>query len=261
MIPNHIGPYVFKAIRFTILLLLVYSPQTFAENDSAFRGCREEGIKKLEEFDRKLRESLSKNSIEEFLALFGPTVTINYISRKTIIKNSDLTEAGSYREYFFTEDFKKSILADTHPSCAGWRGLMYADGILWVDEPTDDGPAFIKAIKATGDGPNGPVSEKSPEPIVECLTAKHRIVTDIIKIGQYRYRSWSRTKNSGKPNIELRNGQIMFEGDGSCGDSKEFKNGNTTYLLRASCASKNIPYYLEVIQDSKKILDQPCVVK
>jgi hypothetical protein len=78
-----------------------------------------------------------------------------------------------------------------------------------------------------------------------CKTKKHIILVNKIAAESYRYRAWNiPKKTSDKPDVEIKNGKMSYEGTGVCGSHVfKFSNGKVEYIVidSATCGPSGTP--------------------
>ena len=78
-----------------------------------------------------------------------------------------------------------------------------------------------------------------------CKTKKHIILVDKIADESYRYRAWNLPKKiTDKPDVEIKNGKMGYEGTGVCGAHVfQFSSGKVEYVLidSATCGPSETP--------------------
>ncbi|MBC7532839.1 MAG: hypothetical protein H7318_14800, partial [Oligoflexus sp.] len=223
---------------FSIASLFMIQEISYAQESLPFAQCDTDVSRdQLNKFDQQLRDAVTKNSFADFTSLFGNKVRFNYKDRSSKIDKKDAQSLSVHKDFIFTEEFRKAISDDKKPDCVGYRGLMYADGKLWVNAFETIG---ISAINAENNGPKGEISAIEPVKIFDCKTGKHHVIVDLIDQENYRYRSWSISKVRTKPDLEILKGKLLTESHGSCSRQKfSFKNSNTIYTIKSSCAAKD----------------------
>jgi len=152
----------------------------------------------------------------------------------------------------------------------GWRGIMFKNGVLWLDENgkiTGINYQTEKAMRKRdilieADKRNLHSSlQKLLEPILEWRTKDFRIRIDRITDDKYRYAVWPAQKEpSEKPDLVLNNGKVIFDGSGG-NHHYDFKNGAYLYrcLVNEIGASDTPPGELEVYKHKKVVLSQPVI--
>jgi hypothetical protein len=78
-----------------------------------------------------------------------------------------------------------------------------------------------------------------------CKTKKHIILVDKIAAESHRYRAWNiPKKTSDKPDVEIKNGRMNYEGTGVCGSHVfQFSSGKVEYIIidSATCGPEDTP--------------------
>lgn len=150
----------------------------------------------------------------------------------------------------------------------GWRGIMLANGDVWID--SDEGKIiavnhqsdFEKKLRKeliNKEKENVHSSLKTFEsPTYKIKTKKYLIRIDELENKKYRYASWKISKKeSSKPDVILNNGELEFQGSGG-NHVITFTNGNYVYkVYRNILGEENTPdITLEVEENEKTILHQ-----
>lgn len=150
----------------------------------------------------------------------------------------------------------------------GWRGIMLANGDIWID--SDEGKIiavnhqsdFEKKLRKDliiKEKENVHSSLKTFEsPTYKIKTKNYLIRIDELKNNKYRYASWKISKKeSSKPDLILNNGELEFQGSGG-NHLITFTNGNYIYkVYRNILGEENTPdITLEVEENEKTILHQ-----
>jgi len=156
-------------------------------------------------------------------------------------------------------------------STAGWRGIMFKNGDLWLDY---DGSLLAvnyqseiekkekdRLIQAEKDGLH-PSLAKFEKTVLLMNTSKFKIRVDYIGYDNYRYASWP--INSGmheKPSLILYNGECIMQGSGG-NHVFRFENGSYQYECSVIIigTSDSPPADLTVYKDGKEILYQPAEI-
>ena len=147
----------------------------------------------------------------------------------------------------FNEVFDKALI-DTIANSeinqwseVGWRGIMFENGIVWID--SDEGKIIAVNYQSeferkrkhnliTKEKENLHLSLKNFEsPTYRIKTQKYLIRIDKLSNNKYRYASWKISeKESSKPDIILNTGEIEFLGSGG-NHIITFTNQNYTYKI------------------------------
>ena len=127
-------------------------------------------------------------------------------------------------------------------SSMGWRGVMFENGLLWLDEDK------IIAVNHSNDQEQKRKQEllnqqkanihpslrnfQQPELVIQTQSFMVRI--DQLSDGSYRYASWKKGKpQTTPPDLILKSGQVQFNGSG----------GNHAFIFQNG-KSKNAHYYI-----------------
>jgi len=194
--------------------------------DLAMLGATETGS--FLAFDREFRYALSNQDAGVMALLVKPSLRVNDERG-----GYDVDDARSLQLRFgqiFTQPIRDAVLKEKPEmiSCVS-GGLMYGDGIVWVELT---GKRY--AVKTV----NIPQSDRRPESparVVEfvCNADKHRIIVDALGDGAPRYRAWTKPHSlMDKPDLEISGGKREFEGTGVCAYARwTFTSGGATYSL------------------------------
>lgn len=150
----------------------------------------------------------------------------------------------------------------------GWRGIMFQNGSLWLDESgkittinyqTENG-LRRRAELIEADRQKLHASLRNfVEPVLEWETAKYRIRIDRIDGDMFRYTVWPVQKmTSEKPVLVLKNGVLAFDGSGG-NHHYDFKSGDVLYqcYVWVIGAADTSPGELNVYKHKKLVLSQP----
>lgn len=171
-------------------------------------------------------------------------------------------------EQVFDDDFvqilKRSNISDW--SEMGWRGIMFQDGRLWIDET-----GKVIAVNYQSEAENELIKqliEKDKytlpedlrdfeEPVYKIETKTYRIRIDKLSNDSYRYVSWKVKDNKKEPDIILKNGEWHFQGSGG-NHTITFRNKNYTYEILVDVIGNEqaSDILLIVYKDSTEILSQ-----
>jgi hypothetical protein len=153
-------------------------------------------------------------------------------------------------------------------SKVGWRGIMFQNGVLWLDEDgkiiavnyeTEKGKRK-RDILIEADRKNLHSSlQQFLEPVLEWRTKDFRIRIDRLTDDKYRYAVWPAQKGTTeKPDLVLNNGEVFFDGSGG-NHHYDFVSGAYVYrcFVFVIGADDTPPGELEVYKHNKVILNQP----
>lgn len=186
----------------------------------------------FEQFDKELREALSKQDVVALSFLVKWPLRVNDGGGTFSI--DDATALKSQFQEIFIPAVRKEILSDPmdEPGC-GPFGVGYARGVIWVNA-SDRGYA-IEAVNRDAVPPYQG-KWKLPRVIYVCQTERHRVVVDTALGGAFRYRAWNKPHPvTGKPDLEIVDGKGSFEGSNVCAIPVwTFKSGTATYTVNGS---------------------------
>ncbi len=218
-----------------------------------------------------------QKAVSTFISYFKPfnkeklAATINF----PLEREYPIPDIKNKQEFFkrFKEVFDDSLIKmiiSSKPSddwsAMGWRGIMFSDGKVWLD---DDGKLIAVNYQSEfekkkweelvqTDKNNLHESVKNFErPVYLLETIKYRIRIDDLGDSGYRYSSWPiKSKMSDKPDLVIRNGEFIPEGGGNC--KYEFKNREYVYDCSFIIIGEenSPPALLTIFKDSKEILSQ-----
>jgi hypothetical protein len=169
------------------------------------------------------------------------------------------------------EKFTKSISTSkvsTDWSEMGYRGIMFQNGTLWLDE--DGRISAINYETEKGKRKRTELIEADKqklhdslrnfvEPVLEWETAKYRIRIDQIDIDKFRYAAWPvQKKPSEKPDLILKNGILTFDGSGG-NHHYDFKSGDVLYRCFVwVIGAEDTPFgEIKIYKHQKLVLSQP----
>ena len=172
-----------------------------------------------------------------------------------------------YREVFDGELVKQISQSDVNNdwSLVGWRGLMFNNGDVWLDE---DGnlttvnyesaaeKQLRKELIAEDKRSIHASLRQFESPMCVMETTTYRIRIDYMGDGNYRYASWKKTQPmSAQPDLILTKGECFTEGTGG-NHRYVFKNGEYVYTcsIIVMGEGEQPPATLEVHKNRKQIL-------
>ena len=147
----------------------------------------------------------------------------------------------------------------------GWRGLMFNDGDLWIDDgkiitfnyqSLKEKQLLVKAIQADKNQlPNSLQDFEKPTYLI--LTRNYKIRIDEKAEGMYRYAAWKIKNPKDEPDIIIENGVLEFQGSGG-NHTITFKNNGYTYVVSINIiGTANIAdVTLEVLKEDKIVLTE-----
>lgn len=164
----------------------------------------------------------------------------------------------------FIKEIATSKLEDW--SEAGWRGVMFKNGKLWMDfggkifainhKSLSEKKLFNEAVEANkNELPKFLQNFKKPKYLI--LTKSYRIRIDEKEKLSYRYASWKKNSKKSVPDLIIENGVLEFQGSGG-NHSVTFKNNEYTYeiLINLVGATTDPDAVLEVRKEGKSILKE-----
>jgi hypothetical protein len=121
----------------------------------------------------------------------------------------------------------------------GWRGIMFDDGTIWIDDDGEIGASnyqsakekqlLINAIRAgKNELPKSLQDFEKPRYLI--LTKNYKIRIDEKSEGSYRYAAWKIMNKNSEPDIALETGVLEFQGSGG-NHTITFKNDDYTYVI------------------------------
>ena len=150
----------------------------------------------------------------------------------------------------------------------GWRGIMFNNGDLWLD---NDGRLttvnYLSKLEKNKrfkliENDKKSIHEslnKFKEPVLIIETTRFKIRIDLLNNGKYRYASWPiNSKTHQKPDLILKNGIWRTEGSGG-NHRYKFVNGNYQYdcVIYILGETEHPSAELIVYQNNKIILSEP----
>jgi hypothetical protein len=156
-------------------------------------------------------------------------------------------------------------------SRVGWRGIMFDDGNIWIEndgkiisvnyQSTKEKQLLANAIQA--DKNQLPTSlQDFQKPTYLIFTKNYKIRIDEKVEGIYRYAAWKIKNPKSEPDVIIENGVREFEGSGG-NQSITFKNNGYTYLVYINeIGTANDPNAtLEVLKQEKRLLIEDGKIK
>jgi len=152
----------------------------------------------------------------------------------------------------------------------GWRGIMFQNGSLWLDEEgritainyqTEKGKRKSAELIEVDKKQLHSSLRDYVKPVLEWETAKYRIRIDQITDEKFRYAVWPvQKKTSEMPDLVLRNGAVTFDGSGG-NHHYDFKSGEVLYrcFVWVIGDADTPPGEIEVYKRKKLVLNQPVV--
>jgi len=177
-----------------------------------------------------------------------------------------------YREVFDGELIQQISQSDVNEdwSLVGWRGIMFKNGDVWLDEEGNLTTVNYESVVETQLRKELIAADKraihtslrqfkSPMCVME--TDTYRIRIDYMGDGIYRYASWKKSQPmSAQPDLILTKGECFTEGTGG-NHRYVFKNGEYVYTCSITVMGEGEqpPATLEVHKNRKQLLFQEVV--
>lgn len=152
----------------------------------------------------------------------------------------------------------------------GWRGIMFRNGLLWLDESgkiiainyqTETGRRKRAELIEAGKRRLHASLRDFVEPVFEWETGKYRIRVDRISDAVFRYAVWPvKKKSSESPDLVLKNGSVTFDGSGG-NHHYDFRSGDFLYrcLVWVIGEKATPPGEVKVYKRNKLVLTQPVI--
>lgn len=152
----------------------------------------------------------------------------------------------------------------------GWRGIMFRDGQLWLDEDGRITTINYQSQQEKQLRTQLIRQDKSKlfsglrqfqAPVLEWKTAKFHIRIDQLDDSSYRYAAWSIGKSTReKPDLVIRHGELKWDGNGG-NHYYDFQNGEYLYRCYVNVIGTDTtpPGELEVSRNNKVILSQAVI--
>jgi len=221
------------------------------------------------------------NTVVQFIDIVKQN-NIEKITERTnypLKRQKPLTDIGSkkdfqnrYHEVFDDSLMKLIINSDVKNDWSemGWRGIMFLNGKLWLDEEGNltsvnyesqienkkrDSLVAIDKLSLY------PGLRNFKAPVLCWETKKFRIRIDDLGNSRFRYASWPVNKDqSAKPDLVLMNGKVKFDGSGG-NHEFIFENNGYTYVcnIMVIVADDSEPYTLTVLKNGQEIFSEAAV--
>jgi len=184
-------------------------------------------------------------------------------------KNDFIKRFDDIFDKVFLDKVAKSKIGDW--SEVGWRGIMFDNGTLWID---DDGKIVTVnyqsskekqhlSIAIQADKNQLPKSLQDFEkPAYLIFTKNYKIRIDEKAEGIYRYAAWKIKNTKSEPDITIENGAREFQGSGG-NHTITFKNNGYTYVVSINVigSADDPDATLEVLKEDKTILTEDGKIK
>jgi hypothetical protein len=249
-----------KLITTTILacaLILSFSSSLWSA-EPGFESTVKKFIKVVASKDRKALADLVSYPLQRRVPLPGIANPKQFLEAYDEILDDSILKAIS----------TSKVSADW--SKMGWRGSMFQNGSLWLDEKGHI--AAINYETEKGKRKRAELIEVDKkqlhsslrdyvEPVLEWETARYRIRIDQITDEKFRYAVWPvQKKTSEMPDLVLRKGTVTFDGSGG-NHHYDFKSGEVLYrcFVWVIGDADTPPGEIEVYKRKKLVLNQPVV--
>lgn len=217
-------------------------------------------VEDFRRFDAELRSALERSDAAALAFLVNFPLRVNTNKGELLIPDSE-SLGGHYAE-ILTQGVRSKVLATVANDyiCRYDEGLGYKDGVIWV---STDGHRFrLDAVNL----PDLHAESKKPALVYTCETKSHRIAVDEVEEGNFRYRSWNKSKSlSAAPDVDFMHGKQAFEGTGICAvPVYSFTSGSTGYQVEAGLGctdgseSPKATGHLTVTVGGKQVTDDWC---
>jgi hypothetical protein len=141
----------------------------------------------------------------------------------------------------FNKDFINSVANSKIKDWAqvGWRGIMFDDGTMWIDEKgkitsinyQSPKEKELLAHSIQENKSQLPKSLQSFEiPMYLIITKNYKIRIDQMSEGIFRYAAWKNKNQKTEPDIVIENGALEFDGSGG-NEEITFKINEFTYII------------------------------
>ena len=250
-----------KSIFILIAVIIATSTTIFGQNTE----LKKEQIQSIQ----KLINTFKTSNKTKIADLINYPLRREYPLKDVKDKNDFIQRFDDIFDKGFLDHLAKSKISDW--SEVGWRGIMFDNGTLWID---DDGKivtvnyqspkekqSLVKTIQV--DKNQLPKSLQDFEkPSYLIFTKNYKIRIDEKTDGVYRYAAWKIKNQKSEPNIIIENGVWEFQGSGG-NHTITFKNDGYTYIVSINIigADDTPDATLEVLNQDKTILTEDGKIK
>jgi hypothetical protein len=244
-----------------ILFLLSIQVSSFAQSND-LKKSQGQAVKKL------IATFKSKNKIEIAERLSYP-LRREYPLKDVRNKSDFLQRFDEIFDASFMERIGKSKITDW--SEVGWRGIMFDQGDLWIDDngritrvnylSTKEAEQLANAIKTDKD--LLPLSLRNfQKPLYVILTKNYKIRIDQTGEDMYRYASWKSKNDKGDADLVIHNGRLQMDGSGG-NHSLAFENNGHSFVIYINVLGDpdTAEAELEVTKEGKRILMEKGKIK
>jgi hypothetical protein len=250
-----------KSIFILIAVIIATSTNIFGQ-DSELKKEQIQSIQKL------INTFNTSNKIKIADLIYYP-LRREYPLKDVKDKNDFIQRFDDIFDKGFLDRLAKSKISDW--SEVGWRGIMFDNGTLWID---DDGKIvtvnyqspkekqlLVKAIQVEKNQlPKSLQDFENPSYLI--FTKNYKIRIDEKTDGVYKYAAWKIKNQKSEPDIIIENGVWEFQGSGG-NHSITFKNDVYTYIVYINIigADDTPDATLEVLNQDKTILTEDGKIK
>ena len=250
-----------KSTIILIAVIIATATTTFGQNN----GLKKEQIQSIQ----KLINTFKATDKAKIADLISYPLRRQYPLKDVRDKNDLLKRLDDIFDKDLLDKVAKSKISDW--SEVGWRGIMFDDGALWIE---DDGKImavnyqsskekqlFVNAIQA--DKNQLPKSLQDFEfPTYLIFTKNYKIRIDEKAQGIYRYAAWKIKNAKSEPDIIIENGVMELQGNGG-NHTITFKNNGYTYIVSINVIgpADDPDATLEVLKEDKTILTEGGKIK
>jgi hypothetical protein len=247
---------------FILLAILIATVTTAVGQDSELKKEQVQSIQKL------INIFKAKNKTKIADLIYYP-LRREYPLQDVKDKNDFIKRFDDIFDKEFLDHIAKSKIKDW--SEVGWRGIMFDNGILWID---DDGKIMTVNYQSTKEKQllaNAILSDKNQllkslqnfdKPLYLIFTKNYKIRVDEKSPGIYRYAAWKIKNQKSEPDIVIENGVLEFQGSGG-NHTITFKNNGYIYTVYINeLGTVDTPdATLEVSKQEKTVLTEDGKIK
>ena len=261
-----------RVLTFVLLFVTLAAKPVFAGDGLA--RCAEivegPGEAAFLAFDDELRAVLASEDASALALLVRFPLDVNFPDGARMSLRDPATLQLRLREVF--TPLLRTAVMNQKPQTVfcNTAGIMYGRGELWV-EIFGQGKAahfavYSVNVPSPGDKtPSGIQDSPVSGVVFTCNADKHRIIVDVGKTGDLRYRSWNKPRSvKEKPDMVVAAGRTDVEGTAPCTHSIwTFKRGSTTFVVsELGCTEGKPPDgatgSLEVLADGQQRMESWC---
>ena len=256
---KRVGVAMIKISSLSLIMIVLFTQAPVFSDEDSLEPEYQVLVKSLvAAFSTDNREAISK-LVRYPLAREYPLPSID--NEKALLLNFDQI----FDKNLTTKIVNSSISNDW--SAVGWRGIMLGQGLLWMDY---DGTIIGVNYQSEAETRlrNDLIDKEKnslysslrvfEEPVLVGVTDKFIVrIDDLGNLG-YRYAVWPKdSQQSSKPDLILKNGEIVFDGSGG-NHYFNFKNGNYVYKVSVIVmgSDEDPPGLLEIYKSDELILTQ-----